>query len=228
MTRPLLLTPARSRREPIMTSSRRCEPMGLPLVCTPNPTSPTGSPHTPAAAGSPCVASTCTSAGTSPTSTAARSSCSVSKATAGAPTDGALRSMLVIDSFLPAVGESFASFGDGTPAPYLDVATDGTFGVLAELATQTFLPACKTATGRPSSRATCVWCARALRSRRSLSAQRPGRTSCPPTSFALRTTAHPRPCNATRPDVRAAPSRSAQATTRSSPSRGQWPMWSST
>ena len=50
--------------------------------------------------------------------------------------------LLLIDSFLPAVGESLASFGDGTPAPYLDVAADGTFGLLAELATQTFLQGC--------------------------------------------------------------------------------------
>ncbi|MEU8144766.1 alpha/beta hydrolase [Nonomuraea sp. NPDC048901] len=53
-----------------------------------------------------------------------------------------VRHLVYIASFLPEVGESLASFGDGTPAPYLDFGPDGTFGVRAELATQTFLQDC--------------------------------------------------------------------------------------
>ncbi|GAB3806914.1 alpha/beta fold hydrolase [Micromonospora zhanjiangensis] len=60
-------------------------------------------------------------------------------AAAGLPQVGHL---LYITSFLPEVGESLASFGDGSPAPYLDVRPDGTFGVRPELATATFLQDC--------------------------------------------------------------------------------------
>lgn len=50
--------------------------------------------------------------------------------------------LVLMASFLPEVGESLASFGDETPAPYLDVAPDGTFGVRSELAAQTFMQDC--------------------------------------------------------------------------------------
>ncbi|MEW9529432.1 alpha/beta fold hydrolase [Microbispora sp. NPDC049125] len=50
--------------------------------------------------------------------------------------------LLFVASFLPEAGESLASFGDGTPAPYLDFGADGTFGVRPELATPTFLQDC--------------------------------------------------------------------------------------
>ncbi|MEV4292945.1 alpha/beta hydrolase [Nonomuraea bangladeshensis] len=53
-----------------------------------------------------------------------------------------VRQLVYIASFLPQVGESLASFGDGTPAPYLDFGSDGTFGVRAEVATRTFLQDC--------------------------------------------------------------------------------------
>jgi len=43
-----------------------------------------------------------------------------------------VRHLLLISSYLPEVGQSLSSFGDGTPAPFLDVNPDGgTFGVLA-------------------------------------------------------------------------------------------------
>jgi pimeloyl-ACP methyl ester carboxylesterase len=45
-----------------------------------------------------------------------------------------VRHLVYIASFLPQVGESLASFGDGTPAPYLDFGSDGTFGLRAEVA----------------------------------------------------------------------------------------------
>lgn len=63
----------------------------------------------------------------------------VSEAAAGLPQ---VRHLVFITSLLPEVGESLASFGDGTLAPYLEVAPDGTFGVRGELLAQTFLQDC--------------------------------------------------------------------------------------
>ncbi len=63
----------------------------------------------------------------------------VAEAAAGLPS---VRHLLAIASFLPRVGESLSSFGDGTPAPYLEVREDGTFGARPELATETFLQDC--------------------------------------------------------------------------------------
>jgi pimeloyl-ACP methyl ester carboxylesterase len=55
--------------------------------------------------------------------------------------------LLLISSYLPEVGQSLSSFGDGTPAPFLDVDVDaGTFGVRPELAVETFLQDCDTDT----------------------------------------------------------------------------------
>jgi pimeloyl-ACP methyl ester carboxylesterase len=43
---------------------------------------------------------------------------------------GAVRHLLLISSYLPEVGQSLSSFGDDTPAPFLDVdPVGGTFGV---------------------------------------------------------------------------------------------------
>jgi pimeloyl-ACP methyl ester carboxylesterase len=53
-----------------------------------------------------------------------------------------VRHLLYIAGFLPEAGESLASFGDGTPAPYLDIGQDGTFGVRADVAVETFLQDC--------------------------------------------------------------------------------------
>jgi pimeloyl-ACP methyl ester carboxylesterase len=53
-----------------------------------------------------------------------------------------VRHLVYVASFLPAVGESLASFGDGTPAPYLDFTPDGTFGVRPEMAQELFLHDC--------------------------------------------------------------------------------------
>lgn len=63
----------------------------------------------------------------------------VAEAAAGLPQ---VRHLLGIASFLPAVGESLASFGDGTPAPYLDVDAAGTFGVRPQTLHDTFLHDC--------------------------------------------------------------------------------------
>lgn len=50
--------------------------------------------------------------------------------------------LVYIASFLPDAGESLSTFGDGTPAPYLDLADDGTFGVRPEMLRELFLQDC--------------------------------------------------------------------------------------
>jgi pimeloyl-ACP methyl ester carboxylesterase len=50
---------------------------------------------------------------------------------------------LLVSSYLPEVGQSLSDFGDGTPAPFLDVdLASGTFGVRPELLVETFLQDC--------------------------------------------------------------------------------------
>ncbi|WP_217168939.1 alpha/beta fold hydrolase [Streptomyces sp. AC512_CC834] len=54
-----------------------------------------------------------------------------------------VRHLLLISSYLPEVGQSMSEFGDGGPAPFLDVDPDaGTFGVRPELLVETFLQDC--------------------------------------------------------------------------------------
>ena len=56
---------------------------------------------------------------------------------------GSVRHLLLISSYLPEVGQSLSDFGDGTPAPFLDIDPDaGTFGVRPELLVDTFLQDC--------------------------------------------------------------------------------------
>lgn len=56
---------------------------------------------------------------------------------------GSVRHLLLISSYLPEVGQSLSDFGDGGPAPFLDVDPDaGTFGVRPELLVDTFLQDC--------------------------------------------------------------------------------------
>ena len=56
---------------------------------------------------------------------------------------GSVRHLLLVSSYLPEVGQSLSEFGDGTPAPFLDVDLDaGTFGVRPELLVDTFLQDC--------------------------------------------------------------------------------------
>ncbi|WP_043667108.1 alpha/beta fold hydrolase [Streptomyces xylophagus] len=55
----------------------------------------------------------------------------------------AVRHLLLISSYLPEVGQSLSEFGDGTPAPFLDIDPGaGTFGVRPELLVDTFLQDC--------------------------------------------------------------------------------------
>lgn len=56
---------------------------------------------------------------------------------------GSVRHLLLISSYLPEVGQSLSDFGDGTPAPFLNIDTNaGTFGVRPELLVGTFLQDC--------------------------------------------------------------------------------------
>jgi len=55
----------------------------------------------------------------------------------------AVRHLLLISSYLPEIGQSLSEFGDGSPAPFLDIdPAAGTFGVRPELLTDTFLQDC--------------------------------------------------------------------------------------
>ena len=54
-----------------------------------------------------------------------------------------VRHLLLISSYLPEVGQSLSDFGDGSPAPFLDIDSDaGTFTVRPELLVNTFLQDC--------------------------------------------------------------------------------------
>ncbi|WP_399880447.1 alpha/beta hydrolase [Streptomyces sp. BBFR51] len=54
-----------------------------------------------------------------------------------------VRHLLLVSSYLPEAGQSLSEFGDGSPAPFLDVDPDtGTFGVRPELLVETFLQDC--------------------------------------------------------------------------------------
>ncbi|BCK67458.1 hypothetical protein Srufu_014110 [Streptomyces libani subsp. rufus] len=54
-----------------------------------------------------------------------------------------VRHLLLISSYLPEVGQSLSEFGDGSPAPFLDIdPAAGTFGVRPELLVDTFLQDC--------------------------------------------------------------------------------------
>ncbi len=56
---------------------------------------------------------------------------------------GSVRHLLLVSSYLPEVGQSLSDFGDGTPAPFLDIDADtGTFGVRPEFLVDTFLQDC--------------------------------------------------------------------------------------
>ncbi|WP_393071699.1 alpha/beta fold hydrolase [Streptomyces sp. LN704] len=56
---------------------------------------------------------------------------------------GSVRHLLLISSYLPEIGQSLSEFGDGSPAPFLDVDPEaGTFGVRPEQLVDTFLQDC--------------------------------------------------------------------------------------
>jgi pimeloyl-ACP methyl ester carboxylesterase len=56
---------------------------------------------------------------------------------------GSVHHLVLVSSYLPEVGQSLSDFGDGTPAPFLDVDPEGgTFGVRPGLLVDTFLQDC--------------------------------------------------------------------------------------
>ena len=56
---------------------------------------------------------------------------------------GAVQHLLLVSSYLPEVGQSLSSFGDGEPAPFLDIDPDGgTFTVRRDALAETFLQDC--------------------------------------------------------------------------------------
>ena len=80
--------------------------------------------------------------GDEPTIVVAHSYGGIVVAAAAAGVDS-VRHQLLISSYLPEVGQSLASFGDGSPAPFLHVDPDtGTFGVRPDLLVETFLQDC--------------------------------------------------------------------------------------
>jgi len=70
--------------------------------------------------------------------------------TAEAATDvDTVRHLLLISSYLPEAGESLSSFGDGEPAPFLDIDPEGgTFTVRTDALAETFLQDCDPAIQR--------------------------------------------------------------------------------
>jgi pimeloyl-ACP methyl ester carboxylesterase len=80
--------------------------------------------------------------GDEPTVVVAHSYGGIVTAEAAAGID-AVRHLLLVSSYLPEIGQSLADFGDGGPAPFLDVDPGaGTFGVRPELLVDTFLHDC--------------------------------------------------------------------------------------
>jgi pimeloyl-ACP methyl ester carboxylesterase len=56
---------------------------------------------------------------------------------------GTVHHLLLMSSYLPEVGQSLSSFGDGEPAPFLDIDPEGgTFTVRADALAETFLQDC--------------------------------------------------------------------------------------
>ena len=67
----------------------------------------------------------------------------------------AVRHVLLISSYLAEPGESLSSFGDGSPAPFLDVDPDAaTFTVRPELLADTFMHDCRELAGEAAARLT--------------------------------------------------------------------------
>lgn len=80
--------------------------------------------------------------GDEPTIVVAHSYGGIVTAEAAAGVDS-VRHPLLVSSYLPDVGQSLSDFGDGGPAPFLDIDPDvGTFGVRPELGVDTFLHDC--------------------------------------------------------------------------------------
>ena len=130
---------------------------------------------------------------------------------------GSVRHLVLVSSYLPEVGQSLSDFGDGTPAPFLDIDPDtGTFGVRPQFLLPTFLQDCD-----PDTQAQAA--DKLARQSVQVTAQPVGAahgSRCPrPTSSAPRTRAPPRGGSATSPARPAPSSSSTLATTRSCPNQ---------
>src|SRR5664280_3090769 len=56
---------------------------------------------------------------------------------------GSVRHLLLVSSYLPGAGQGLPEFGDGSPAPFLDIdPATGTFGVRPQSLVRTFLQDC--------------------------------------------------------------------------------------
>jgi len=122
------------------------EERGVPSVAPALPSC--GEPGLPAGAGGPGLAEDVAAVrkalldGDEPTVVVAHSYGGIVTAEAAAGV-GSVRHLLLVSSYLPEVGQSLSEFGDGGPAPFLDVDPDaGTFGVRPELLVDTFLQDC--------------------------------------------------------------------------------------
>jgi pimeloyl-ACP methyl ester carboxylesterase len=61
----------------------------------------------------------------------------------------AVRHLLLVSSYLPEIGQTLSSFGDGRPAPFLDFDPEGgTFGVRPDALVDTFLQDCPLEIGK--------------------------------------------------------------------------------
>jgi len=130
---------------------------------------------------------------------------------------GSVRHLLLVSSYLPEVGQRLSDFGDGTPAPFLDIDPDtGTFGVRPQFLVETFLQDCD-----PDTQAQAA--DKLARQSVQVTAQPVGAahgSRCPrPTSSAPRTRAPPRGGSATSLARPAPSSNSTLATTRSCPNQ---------
>lgn len=119
----------------------------------------------------------------------------------------------------PEVGQSLSCFGDGSPAPFLDVDPNtGTFGVRPDLLAETFLQDC---TPEITAQATTRLARQSLQVTSSPSRPRPG-SSCPRrTSSAPRTAALPPNCSASSLKELATSSNSTRAITVPLQARGR-------
>lgn len=81
-------------------------------------------------------------AGDEPTVVVAHSYGGIVTAEAAAGID-TVSHLLLVSSYLPEIGQSLSSFGDGEPAPFLDIDPEGgTFTVRADALAETFLQDC--------------------------------------------------------------------------------------
>ena len=107
-----------------------------------------GEADVPGGAGSPGLAEDVAAvrevlqAGDEPTVVVAHSYGGIVTAEAAVGVDS-VRHLLLVSSYLPEVGQSLSDFGDGGPAPFLDVdPVGGTFGVRPASLAETFLQDC--------------------------------------------------------------------------------------